>query len=179
MRIFTIIFCLFLSVHAIGQTADTVAKHPSVTTQFRGTTLHSKKILIVVDGVIYKDNLKNIDPNSIAGVSVLKPNMAKIKSGKLGENGAVIIETKNGAVPLYEKKLSVLSQDYKSYLLAHNNDDAAIYYVINGEVINNNPGILDNKLDKLLAGQITSAVFFEKWSKTLNNEHILLVIKTK
>ncbi len=74
--------------------------------------------------------------------------------------------------------MSTFSQKYKAYLLAHNNDDAAIYYVINGEVINDNPDALDKKLDKLSAGQIKSAEFFEKWSKALNNEHILLVIKT-
>ena len=242
----------------MGQSIDTAAKHSSVTINFRDTTLHPEKMLIVVDGVIYKDSLTTIDPNSIASINilkyqgatsiygpqgangailittksalaksdsatniiihdappshktkvlfvidgkqnytyamdnkempkpddilsvdVLKPNAATIRYGKLGANGAVIIRTKNGVIPLYEKKLSALSLKYKDYLLANNNNDAAVYYVINGEVIHENPDVLDKKLDKLADGQIISADFYERWSKALNNEHILLIIKTK
>ncbi len=144
---------------------------------------HKTKILFVIDGkqtYTYATDNKNMpNPEIIESINILKPGAAKIRYGKLGENGAVIIKTKNGAIPVYQKKLSILSQKYREYLLANHNDDAAIYYVINGEVINDNPVALDKKLDKLSEGQIVSAEFYEKWSKALNNEHILLVIKTK
>jgi len=261
MKIFTFIFFLFVSVSALGQTRNTTATYSPKTLRLLDSTLHTEKMLILVDGVIYKDSLKNFDaneirgiailpdtdgvkiygpsgangvllimtnsklamaqidsemakmvvddpppvkktkvlyvvdgkqtytyatdnkdmpnPNDILSVDVLKPNAATIRYGKLGANGAVIIRTKNGAVPLYEKKLSALSQKYKDYLLANHNNDAAIYYVINGEVIHENPDVLDKKLDKLTDGQIISADFYERWSKALNNEHILMIIKTK
>src|ERR1700744_4656814 len=148
-----------------------------------GPPSHKTKVLFVIDGKQTYTNAfesKNMpDPNSIESVDILKPATAIIKYGKLGENGAIIVTTKNGAVPIYQKKLSTLSQEYKAYLLAHKNNDAAIYYVINGEVINDNPLALDKKLDGLSTDQIMSADFFEKWSKTLNNQQFLLVIKTK
>lgn len=244
----------------MGQTRNTTAIYSPKTLRLLDSTLHTEKMLILVDGVIYKDSLKNFDantirgigiltdtdgvkiygtsgangvllimtnsklamaqidsemakmvvddpppakktkvlyvidgkqtytyatdnkkmpnPNDILSVDVLKPAIAKVRYGKAGANGAVIIKTKSGSIPLYEKKLSALSEKYKTYLAEHKNNDAAIFYVINGEVINDNPDALDKKLDKLSAGQIKSAEFFEKWSKALNNEHILLVIKT-
>lgn len=259
MRIFIIIFCLFLSVNALAQTADTATKHLPEIVKFQDTTLHPEKMLIVIDDAIYKDSLNTIDPNSIASISILKykdataiygppasngvllittksalakrdsaktnivihdappshknkvlfvidgkqtytyatdnenvpspdiiesvnilkPDAAKLRYGKLGENGAVIIKTKNETILSFQKRLSGLSKKYKEYLGTHNGNDDDVYYVVNGRVFNKQPVELNNKLLKIKDNQIKSIDFIEKWSKPLNSEHSLLVIVTK
>ncbi len=66
------------------------------------------KILFVIDGkktYTYATDNKNMpNPEIIESINILKPGAAKIRYGKLGENGAVIIKTKNGAIPVYQKK---------------------------------------------------------------------------
>jgi len=255
MRIFTIIFCLFLSVHAMGQTRDTL-----YTDAHKKLVLKNgdKRVYIEVDGKVYNGRLESIDtskissidvfkpadavtlygPRAINGailvttkkkavepdssganflpkdapiprktrillvidgkkmykfpsketmpdastilsVDVLKPNEAKRRYGKLGENGAVIIKTKNVIIPLYEKKLSALSQEYKDYMAVHDHNDAEVYYVINGEVFYEQPVELNNKLTKLSSREIKSIEFYDKWTSDLGNAHPTLIIKIK
>jgi TonB-dependent SusC/RagA subfamily outer membrane receptor len=99
MRIFTIILCLFLSVHAMGQMADTAAKHSTETVRFRDTTFHPEKMLIIVDGIIYKDNLKTIDSANISGIDILKADDAVKIYGPQAVNGAILITTKKANLP--------------------------------------------------------------------------------
>lgn len=53
-----------------------------------------KKPLVVLDGIIFKGDIKAIDPNTIAQVSVLKGDKATPIWGAAGANGAIIITTK-------------------------------------------------------------------------------------
>ena len=58
-------------------------------------TLDDKQPLFVVDGIPIKtDNNPNLDPNSIAEISVLKGLKATVLYGELGRNGVVLITTK-------------------------------------------------------------------------------------
>ncbi len=50
----------------------------------------------IIDGVIKsKDEFQKIDPNDIESVTILKDKPAIALYGKAGENGVVMIETKN------------------------------------------------------------------------------------
>lgn len=97
MRIFTVIFCLFLSLNALGQTNDTVAKlnrDTSMVIRDVPSGDVSTKPLLVVDGIIFKGSLKTINPNDIAEVTVLKAKGALALYGTAAANGAILISMK-------------------------------------------------------------------------------------
>ena len=86
MRIFTIIFCLFLSVNALGQSKNVPNKPVAI---------------IVVDGVITeKSELYKINPNDVANISVLKGTAATKLYGKKAAGGALIVTTKKKQNPV-------------------------------------------------------------------------------
>jgi len=83
-----IVFCLLASVSAFAQSTDTTRKDtPSALT-------HKPEPLVVLDGIPYKGNIKNIDPKTIADITVLKGNDATSLYGAEASNGAVLIRTK-------------------------------------------------------------------------------------
>jgi len=97
MRIFTIIFFLFISVAALGQTRDTTAKlerDTSTIIKEAPSVPANAKPLIVVEGVIFKGSLKDINPNDIAEVTVLKGKGALALYGTAAANGAILISMK-------------------------------------------------------------------------------------
>jgi TonB-dependent SusC/RagA subfamily outer membrane receptor len=51
--------------------------------------------LIIVDGEIFSDRLNSIDPGEIQSITVLKGIKAADKYGKAGENGVILIKTKD------------------------------------------------------------------------------------
>ena len=53
-----------------------------------------EKILIVVNGIPFKDNVSTLDPNTIERISVLKGEEAERQFGNLATYGAIVIETK-------------------------------------------------------------------------------------
>jgi hypothetical protein len=92
----------------------------------------SSKPLIILDGSIYKRDLKTIDPLSIMNVNVMKTNDAIAKYGKTGNQGAIIITTKKFVIRSYKAKLSSFSKKYQTYLATHHDDDNDFEYVVDG-----------------------------------------------
>lgn len=104
-------------------------------------SVDNRKILYVLDGrkiadsLIDKD-LKNLNPNDILEVTVLKDDSsAKTLYGVRGRLGVVIVVTKKYAVKKYQDKLGLISKNYKSYLEKHNGDDSGIFYILDGTVL--------------------------------------------
>src|SRR3569833_2931719 len=95
MKIFTFIFCLFLSLNALGQGKDTAkATDTSRITRDLPSAPVSTKPLVVVDGRIFKKNLKTINPKDIEKINVLKGESAIALYGTAAANGAVLITMK-------------------------------------------------------------------------------------
>ena len=66
-----------------------------IETKHSKTKLSAKrKLIVVLDGKIFKRDIKTLDPNTIAKISVLKGDKASLIWGHAGANGAVIITTK-------------------------------------------------------------------------------------
>jgi TonB-dependent SusC/RagA subfamily outer membrane receptor len=98
MRLFAVIFCLVLSLNAFAQSRDTSRK-------LIADTAVKSKPLLVIDGIISDDgDLKNINPNDILAVNVLKNPGATNIYGPRGTNGVIIIQTKHYSVPTHTSK---------------------------------------------------------------------------
>jgi len=92
--ILVILFCSLLSASALAQSRDTTS---AGTVQKTSAARHKKlrKVaLIVVDGQIYKKDLKTIDANTIAEITILKPKAGMALYGKQAANGVILITTK-------------------------------------------------------------------------------------
>jgi bla regulator protein blaR1 len=72
------------------KTKDSVNPFKSDTTKSDIT-----KALILVDGEIYTQGFKSIDPDEIKTVSILKDKSATAVFGEAGKNGVIIITTKS------------------------------------------------------------------------------------
>jgi TonB-linked SusC/RagA family outer membrane protein len=79
----------------VGQTNQAGAE-PNI--QIRGRTSLSgeQSPLIVLDGVIYRGNINDINPNDIESVDVLKDASAAAIYGSQASNGVIILTTKTG-----------------------------------------------------------------------------------
>jgi len=124
MKLLTIIFSLFLSVNALAQTAD----------QKQGSS-RSDSSLIVVDGEIYKGDIKAIKPQDILSVSILTDSSAEAINEKRLPNGAMVIVTKQFAIASYQKKFGTFNPKYKNYI-ALKHDDSNLEYVLNNTIMN-------------------------------------------
>ncbi|HVV54457.1 MAG TPA: TonB-dependent receptor plug domain-containing protein [Mucilaginibacter sp.] len=96
------VFVLLISVGVSAQNEDTLHKDTSAGS-VKGPIAHGKA-LVVVDGVIYESDLKNIDPDDVSSVTVLKGQEATNIYGPKGANGVVIIQTKHYTPPLYKAR---------------------------------------------------------------------------
>ena len=90
MKILSILLCLFLSVAASAQSQDSIRKNTSADT----VTATTNKPLIVIDGKVFKGDLKTIDPKTIKSVDILKGKDATAIYGAAGKNGVMLITTK-------------------------------------------------------------------------------------
>ncbi len=111
MKIYAVIFCLFLSIPAFAQQSDSVHKKADTTAAQS----------IIVDGKEYKGDIKSIDPKVIVNVSIVK--------------NSTIIVTKPYATAAYQKKFSAISKNYKNYLEKKQND-TNLQYVLNNTMMN-------------------------------------------
>ena len=96
MKKLILIFFLFLSVSALAQTKDSVNKSGSTNSICicapPDTT--KKPPLYIIDGKIVKGNTDKLNPNDILSISVLKGDSTTAKYGSAGDNGVIIITTK-------------------------------------------------------------------------------------
>lgn len=79
----------------VGQTATTGAE-PDIQIRGRSTLNGSQNPLIVLDGVIYRGRLADLNPKDIKSVDVLKDPSSKAIYGAQAANGIVIVSTKQG-----------------------------------------------------------------------------------
>ncbi len=81
----------------VGET-NTVGGQPSVTIRGRTSISGTQSPLIVLDGIIFRGSLIDINPNDIASIDVLKDASATAIYGSQASNGVIIISTKSGKV---------------------------------------------------------------------------------
>ncbi|WP_461453220.1 hypothetical protein [Mucilaginibacter sp.] len=95
MKKLILIFFLFLSVSALAQTKDSVNKSSNKSICICAPPDTTKKPpLYIIDGKIVKVNINKLNPNDILSISVLKGDSTTAKYGSAGDNGVIIITTK-------------------------------------------------------------------------------------
>ena len=108
MKLLTVIFCLVVSVGALGQSRNTMLKDTTIyqLLQHVKTQPGTSDPLIMLDDSIYKGNINNIHANDIQSIDVLKGDDAKIIYGPGAEHGVFLMKTRkyvNGGIPAIEK----------------------------------------------------------------------------
>jgi TonB-dependent SusC/RagA subfamily outer membrane receptor len=116
--------------------------------------------LLIVDSVkMKKFELAQMNPDDIESITVLKDAASTVQYGLDGVNGVILITTKKFADKAYRDKIGELSNDYKTYLTEHHNNDQQIIYMING--VKYSGGNRLSKMAGLTNGSIEQ-VFFKK-----------------
>src|SRR5690606_14050941 len=81
----------------IGQVNQAGAS-PSISIRGQTTLGGNTSVLIVLDGVIYRGNMSDLNPSDIKSIEVLKDASSKAIYGAQAANGVVLITTKTGKV---------------------------------------------------------------------------------
>ncbi len=93
---------------------------PSIQVRGQKSISGSSDPLLVLDGVIYKGDINDIDPNSIESMSVMKDATSLASYGSQAANGVIMITTKKGqrGKPTVDFRASVglVEQNYKPQL---------------------------------------------------------------
>jgi TonB-dependent SusC/RagA subfamily outer membrane receptor len=131
----------------------------------------------VVDGQLSDNKAKNVDPNTIVSVTVLKERSETYISH---DSPTVIIITKPYAIKEYQKKFSAFSKKYKDYLTGHKNQDDSCSYVLNGTFLINESNEKIKKLYIIKSQQITGIGITENpWYNGGESRKYLVLITTK
>ena len=83
-------------VQVISSSGDPTSGGPSITIRGIGSLSANNSPLIVVDGAPYSGSIKDINPNDVESMSVLKDASASAIYGHRGANGVILITTKRG-----------------------------------------------------------------------------------
>ena len=121
MKIALNLICLILSLNVFGQSVDTARKEtakPLMIVDAQPINNHDKP-LYVVDGIIFKGNIKKINPNDIKKVYVLKPPGSTNIYGKQGKYSVILITTKYQRIAdtIKEKPISLVIAADTSYVI--------------------------------------------------------------
>ena len=155
------LFFVLIFLSTLSKGSDTISKDTSKVFRIvdaKTISKHDKyaKPLFVIDGIIYKNDIRAINPNNILSIDILKQSASTRIFGKRGVNGVILITTKKYAKTQYKNKFRALCQEYKEYLSNHNNDDSKLNYLIDGEIYEHNSefikklyGISINKIYKV------------------------------
>ncbi len=129
----------------ISQTSGLAGSGTNVIIRGYSSITGTNQPLFIVDGVPFNSDTNtdrgaasggatassrflDLDPNSIAEVSVLKGLSATVLYGEAGRNGVVLITTKNGAVSELDKKFEVtIDQSFFANDIASLPDDQDLY----------------------------------------------------
>ena len=106
MKKLTVVFCLFLSVHALAQSGDTT--HKASKTPF--TLPYKTDPLIVVDNAVYKGTINSISPSDIQDITILKgqPCHRCLRAG-CRRRSCLLSELKN--MPMFWRKAALAHKD--------------------------------------------------------------------
>lgn len=91
-----------------------------------------KNAVYMIDGVVSPNKLNGIDRQNIVSIMILKKLACNSCYINVGDHGAVIVVTKQGAVKAYQKKFSMFSTKYKDYVEHHQDNDDSINYLVDG-----------------------------------------------
>jgi len=175
-------FCLFSCISVSAQSRDTLSKDTAKHFMIVDAPSIGKyaEPLYVVDGKIYKRNIRRINPENILQITVLKSPGATNIYGKAGENGVLIIETLKFGIEYCQRKLCSFSMEYKNYLEANKNDDSGLVYLLNGVVLDGSRSEIIKKLHDEIE-KVKTVDFIDQHSETLNlnNPKPIVVITTK
>ena len=69
---------------------------PSISIRGRNSISGTTSPLIVLDGIIYRGNITDINPNDIESIDVLKDASSTAIYGSQASNGVLLITSKNG-----------------------------------------------------------------------------------
>ena len=155
MKILTIIFCLSLSINALAQTKDSVKVDSVSKPAITGNSF------TIVDGKIYKGDIKSISPKDIVNVSMVKD--------------STIIVTKTYATAAYQRKFSNLSKSYKRYI-DQKHTDTNLQYVLNNTMMNQERKSTIEVLYQLTPGDIKD-ITFKKDSHFATDATVIITTK--
>ncbi|SHM47085.1 TonB-dependent outer membrane receptor, SusC/RagA subfamily, signature region [Mucilaginibacter sp. OK098] len=162
-NLYCFIALLFLSYSAVAQSADTARKDTSKHMIFLDApSKNTSKPLYVIDGVIFKDHVKEIDPLDIVKIDVLKGPQAKSIYGSRGANGVIVITTRQFVINKCHKKFVAFSKSYSDYLRTHENKDGDFNYILNGFPLAGTPDEIIEKLHEVSSEDIISVTFLDK-----------------
>lgn len=82
----------------VGFDGSTKGSNASIQIRGRGSLTATTAPLIVLDGVIFRGGLEDINPNDIATIDILKDASAAAVFGSQSANGVILISTKKGKV---------------------------------------------------------------------------------
>ena len=100
------------------------------------TTFPTKPLYVVDDKIIddtLHDAVNKIDPHKILSIDTVKDDITIMAIyGLRGKMGVIVITTKEYAIKKCQENFSTLSNNYRKYLLQHNNRDDSVAYLFNG-----------------------------------------------
>jgi TonB-linked SusC/RagA family outer membrane protein len=111
-------------------------------------TVNGNSPLILIDGVP-RDNIRTIDPNEVASISVLKDASATAVFGVRGANGVILITTKRGS-PGKTQLTASIDQSYSSFTREPERLHSVEYLKLRNEAAKND-GIAIPYSDELIA----------------------------
>lgn len=111
-------------------------------------TLNGNSPLILIDGVP-RDNIRTIDPNEVASISILKDASATAVFGVRGANGVILITTKRGA-PGKAQLTASIDQSFSSFTRTPERLHSVDYLKLRNEAAKND-GITIPYSDEIIA----------------------------
>lgn len=179
-NLYCFITLLFLSFSAVAQSVDTARKDTSKQLIFLdATSKNTSKPLYVIDGVIFKDHVKQINPQDIVKVNVLKDAQAKIIYGKRGANGVIVITTRQFVINQYHKKFVAFSKSYSDYLKAHENKDGDLNYILNGFPLEGKMDEIIERLYEIPSEDIRNVTFLDNSKNSTPVKSALIITAIK
>jgi hypothetical protein len=161
------IFCLLLSMKALAQKADTSL----IITNHQHT---GKDPIYIIDGN-QEGSMKDIKPEDIFSVTIVKPNDAVKIYGQKADSGAAVIITRPFAKKLYQQKLAAFSKKYAAYMASHA-DDGKLLYVINNTMLIARTNHTLRELYDLTPDNIKD-VSFKKDSRYVSDATVIIITK--
>jgi TonB-dependent SusC/RagA subfamily outer membrane receptor len=168
---------LFLATSVFAQTNP--VKIADTTKVFLRDKYADKKPLYVINERV-GDSIKDVNPDNILSINILKDAIATSLYGEKAKNGAIIIVTKEFAVKKYKEKFSAFSKKYNEFLNSYKNEDTDFLYILNGIVVEDkNWGNRVKILFDIPYNALVSVNCMREFAEGLNNKQPIIIITTK
>lgn len=133
MKKFTLTIAICLAMFSLFGQSDSAEVHEKAP----ASIIKDTPLLIIDSVIVSMDSIKNINPNDIADVTVLKEKTRLAVYGERGRKGVIIAETKPFARKKYIHFLRLSSKGYDS-LYRQIGSDSSFQYILNGKVLTQN-----------------------------------------